>query len=171
MKKKIFAAVTNVLETQFNSDRLDHLLTDAVMDVINLESKVPVMYIGKREHYSDGIWSTGSWTQEQVKLVDPKVAEKMLAHVDVYAPGEATVFADSTADVEIVEPVEKNKRDDDESLEDGREAVLALRTKKQVAEFVANNFSGHTLDMPKEAKVEDYRQEAIRLIDQYHLPD
>ena len=165
MREKIWAAIVETLDTHAAEANIDELLTDVVMQTIEASqpTRLPVKYIGRRPEYSDGLYNTGLWKKDQVKLVEVAVAKQMLNHPDVYVPGEKAQ-ADEITDG--IQPVGDNAP----HLDAGREAVMAMGTKKAVAEFVANNFSGAKIDLPKTATVADYRLEAVRMIDKYHLP-
>lgn len=165
MKEQIWAAIVGCLDANAQQPNIDELLTDAVMQVIEAAqpTRMPVKYVGKRDTYSDGLYNTGDWQKDQVKLVEVSTAKKMLEHTDVYVSGQKEEAS------EIVDPVHP-VGDEAPHLDEARQAVMAMRSVKAVAEFVANNFSGATLDLPKGSKVEDARLEAIRMIDKYHVP-
>lgn len=165
MKEKIWSAIVECLDANAAESNIDELLTDAVMQAIESAQPVrsPIKYIGRRETYSDGLYNTGDWKKDQTKLVDVATAKQMIEHPDVYVYGgeeEASETVDTTAPLGDEEP----------HLDEARQSVMGMRSKGAISEFVANNFSGATLQMDKNAKLGDYRLEAIRMIDQYHVP-
>ena len=165
MKEKIWAAIVECLDTHASEANIDELLTDAVMQAMEAAqpTRLAVKYIGRRDLYSDGLYNTGDWAKDQVKLVEIATARKMLEHQDVYASGEKEEAS------EAIDP-ENPIGDEADHLDEARQAVMGMRNKAAVSEFVANSFSGATLNLPQNAKLETYRLEAIRMIDQYHLP-
>jgi len=141
------------------------ILSDEPAQTVVVTEKVPVKYVGSRKAYSDGLFETGDWLQGQTKMVEVATAKKMLAHPDVYGQGEES---ESTG---IVDKEDDPDRDDAPHLNEARQAIMAMPDKKSIFEFVANNFGGSTLDLPKNATVDKARAEAIRMIDKYHLPE
>lgn len=170
-KETVWSAIVETLDAHATEKNIDELLTDAVMQVIESvqPTRLAIQYIGRRPSYSDGLYDTGEWLKYQVKLVDVAIAKKMLEHPDVYGTPEVVA-----ADVEIVgtdKAPSKDTPDDAPHLDAARESVMGMRTIKTVQEFVANNFSGAKLEMPKGTKINAYRLEAIRMIDKYHVPE
>ena len=166
MEGKILSAIVAVLDEHYKSDDLDKRLVKSVMDVFEAENptRQAVKYIGRRPIYSDGLYNSGEWSKDQVKLVPLLIAAKMLKHTDVYADGEKTDGA------EIVIPPEEDLKDEDPSLDDGRHAIQVMTRKKQIGEFIHNNISGYNIDLPSTATLAEWKDEAVRLIDMYHLP-
>lgn len=165
MKELIWAAIVECLDAHAAEPNIDEQLTDAVMQVIESAqpTREPIQYIHHRPTYSDGLYGTGDWVKDQVKMVDVQTAKKMLAHPDVYISGKKE---EATETVDPVQPL----GDEAPHLDEARQAVMAMRSIKAVAEFVANNFSGAKLEIAKGVGVEGARLEAIRMIDKYHLP-
>jgi hypothetical protein len=166
MRNKIWTTIVDVLDKHHADSDIDEKLTDAVLAVVSAtKERTAVQYVGARESYSDGLFDTGDWLAGQTKLVDVATAKKMLAHPDVYGPGD-----EGQATEEVVK-VDDPDRDDAPHLDEARQAIMAMPDKKSIFQFVANNFSGATLELPKNATVAKARAEAIRMIDKYHLPE
>lgn len=144
---------------------MDAIEMPTVKVPVNIE-KVPVKYVSFRPEYTDGMYGTGLWKKDQTKLIDVDTAKKMFAHPDVYVPGE-----DQEADEMVDSRPPGPKPDDSPDLEEGRMDVMNMKTKAEIVEFVGKNFGGLKLEMPARALVADYKKEAVRLIDQYHLPE
>lgn len=166
MRNKIWTAIVDVLDKHHADSDIDEKLTDAVLAVVSAtKERVPVKYVGARNSYSDGLFETGDWLRGQTKMVEIATAKKMLAHQDVYGQGE------ESESIDIVDKEDDPDRDDAPHLDEARQAIMAMPDKKSIFEFVANNFGGYTLDLPKNATVDKARAEAIRMIDKYHLPE
>lgn len=164
MKELIRAAIVECLDQNAAEPNIDELLTESVMQVIEAAqpTRLPIKYIGRRPTYGDGLYNTGDWKTGQVKMVEIATAKQMLDHPDVYASGKPE---EATETVDPVSPV----GDEAPHLDEARQAVMSMN-RKAIADFVATSFGGAKLDMPANAKIGDVRLEAIRMIDQYHLP-
>lgn len=118
---------------------------------------LPVKYIGPREHYVDGTYSTYiNFTKGETRMVPADVARKMYSHPDVYVPG------DIVADVADVKP-EPSKED---TLQDMRDSIASMN-KDAVANFVKSNFNQ---EVDKRQSVAAIRSQAIGLVDQFGIP-
>ena len=168
LKKKILSVITKTLDAHASSPEIDRLLADSVEKVLDAEKPpmTAVQYIGKRGIYSDSLYNTGMWIKEQIKLVEVKVANKMLDHPDVYVKAEAK----DDEGLEIATG-EQPAGDYDETLYEGRQAVMSMQSEEDIRSFVASNFTGAKLELPKDAGIDEMRLEAIRMIDMYHLPE
>lgn len=131
----------------------------------------PIMYIGVRERYTDGLFGTGAWERDQIKLVPTEVATRMRVHASVYvetqvakkevAAGEPVK---TSADLEVVEinrPTEEKKLFD--QVEELETQVNGMN-KPGLVDFAKTHY-GQKLDARK--SIADIRTEVVRLIHQY----
>lgn len=123
-----------------------------------------VKYIGKKPVFSDTLYGTSLvFTPGQSHKVITDKAVKMLKHRDVYAPGEID-------EAVVVEPdpvmVETEENEDTKYL-DLRDRINTMTNKKAVVDLISANFPGYRVDLEKTAKVQEYKDLAIRLIDQF----
>lgn len=115
---------------------------------------LPVKYIGPRERYVDGTYSTYiEFIKGQTRMVPADVARKMYVHKDVYVPG------DDVAD--LAEPKKDTSAEDDQ--QDMRDSIASM-SKAAVAQFVKTHFNKE-VDMGM--KVGDLRLQATGLFDQF----
>lgn len=131
----------------------------------------PIMYIGVRERYTDGLFGTGAWERDQIKLVPKDVATKMQTHAAVYvetkvakkevAAGESVKTSDEVEVVEINHPTEEKKQLD--QVEELETQVNGMN-KAALLDFAQSRF-GKKLDGRTSAA--DARTEVIRLIHQF----
>ncbi len=121
-----------------------------------------IVYIGRREHHKDTLYSTGEWAKGQHKLVEVSVAAKMLRHPDVFEAGK--VEAVSTT----VVPATKAKPKDSDISDDVQEALYAINSMNAdaIASFVSENFQQK---IDKRKSVENLRIDATRLLHQFGL--
>lgn len=118
---------------------------------------LPVKYIGPREHYVDGTYSTYiNFTKGETRMVPADVARKMYSHPDVYVPG------DIVADVADVKPEPSTE----DTLQDMRDSIASMN-KDAVANFVKSNFNQ---EVDKRQSVAAIRSQAIGLVDQFGIP-
>lgn len=62
-----------------------------------------IEYVGKRPTYTDGLYGTGDWKQNEVKPVHDVTATKMLKHVDQYSLPRAVIAPKPAESVEITD--------------------------------------------------------------------
>ena len=138
-----------------------------------------IQYIGRRQNHTDTIYSTGDWVVGQVKDVPVTVAAKMLKHEDVYAVGYEqacpvdvgsgrslfSMAAWPECSTIVVEEKESKSGDDDEDRNQmARDAVAAMSSKDAIADYARINFNQM---IPKTLSLENMKQRAVTLIDQY----
>ena len=119
-----------------------------------------VKYIGHRQEYRDALYGTGDWLKNQVKEVATQVAGRMLKHPDVYTANAFVKATDGAVEV-VVEPPKEKEDDGDQTA---RDAVAAMSTKDAVADYARINFNQA---IPKTLSLENMKQRAVTLIDQY----
>lgn len=118
---------------------------------------LPVKYIGPREHYVDGTYSTYiNFTKGETRMVPADVARKMYKHTDVYVPGE---------DVADVADVKKDTSAEDD-VQDLRDSIANMN-KDAVAQFVKTHFNQ---EVDKRQSVAAIRSQAVALVDQFGIP-
>jgi len=121
-----------------------------------------IKYNGFRPVYRDGLYGTGDWEQGQVKVVPAAVYPKMLRHPDVYVDGADTESGDAI-DVVAAAPI-KGKDAEEEETQNARDSIAAMSTKDAVADYALVNFGQK---IPKTMTIENMKQRATMLIDQY----
>lgn len=138
---------------------------------------VPVRYIGRRDTFTDTLYSTGlSFAKDQVRRLPPEIASKFLRHQDLFrrddsqTAGEApqnTEHNDDTAEVlEKSRAKQKKARDDENQLLDVIDQVNQM-TKAGLAKFAYDNFKH---EFKSDTKVGEMRAETVQMIHQYGLP-
>ncbi|MEO8391220.1 RyR domain-containing protein [Polaromonas sp.] len=121
-----------------------------------------VKYIGKRETYTDGTYSTRiQWQRGESKPVPTDKARLMLKHTDVYVPGDTLA---GLAVGPAVAPKGPKQDSEEDRIQDLRDAISNMRDKKSVAEFVKIHFHQ---DLDTNQKLVDLREQATRLVDQF----
>ncbi len=175
LRESLHEAITLALEEGAKgTDILDDVVVDAVVavlvkhevEIVDMAGKkrVPVKYVGKRESYTDGLFSTGMWRKGDVKLISYSTAMQMLDHADVYADGDE----DSAVDVVDIDDKKAAEDKEAERLEETRNLVQQMTRKATVAEFVATNYNG--LKIPAElVKLDEMKEFAVRQIDRYGI--
>lgn len=122
---------------------------------------IAVKYIGHRKTYREGCYGSGLiFTQGETINVDDALAQKLLRHPDVYAPGstdEAVKTAPSVSEVA--------KPDDEEQKQDMRDSIANM-TKTALESFAKTHFS---VDLDKRKSVGDLRTQVTGLFDQFGL--
>jgi hypothetical protein len=135
-------------------------------DVVDMAGKkrMPVKYVGKRPTYSDGLFGTGTWNKDEVKLISVSTARQMFNHPDVYIEGEE----EESIDVIDIDEEKKEEDEEDQRLEDTRILVSQMTRKDTVKEFVATNYNG--LKIPDDVvRLVDMKEFAVRQIDRYGI--
>lgn len=125
------------------------------------EKKLPVKMIANRDYIIDHIYKTGRWDRDEIKLVPPAIAEKMVRHIDSYA----AVTADEASKAKATEVKEVVK---DTQKEMGDEATQALRDKVvQMSRDEAIEYAGvhYGLKIPGNTSAENARAALIQHID------
>lgn len=172
LKEMLKEAVLVAHEVYGGDEELLDRIVEAVEDVLIsipvekevVSDQVAVKYVGKRQVYSDGLFNTGFWETGQTKMVTESTASKMFAHPDVYISGEQE---ESSGSVES--SLERKINDDDETLQDARDAVMAMTRKEAVRQFIADNYNG--MQIPAEhTKLDAMKMFAIQQIDLFRLP-
>ena len=168
MKRKVTKAIVKALkkmDTAMEETTLSAVV-DAVVAVFEKENptKTAVRYIGKRDTYSDGLFSTGIWNQGESKMVPKDIAAKMVVHADVYEPGDAKDTG------EVIEEKEPEDNSETEKAEDASNAINNMQEIDDIKLFVSNNLHGQQIEIDGRSGIEKYRQEAIRLVDTYGMP-
>lgn len=176
LKKDIHNAIVVALNAYAQDEKVDEHLTDAVVEVVKEIPEpeapqapvdmVPVKYVGRRKEYSDGLFDTGIWQQGETRLVPKSVAGQMFVHPDVYTMGDMADAAGS----EPVSDEDKDEGDYSEELQQARDAVQQMTRKAQVETFVKENFGNMEVDLPPTARLDDFKQFAIRQIDIQRMP-
>jgi hypothetical protein len=146
------------------------------------EGQLPVKYVGKRQHYRDGMYGSGlTFTRDQVRLVPVNLAKKLLQHADVYVLGNwpaatSTGFSPSAKLADAQKPVvdeaeaeakKKAQQAEEDRIEDTHRA-LSTMNRKQLANFARVNFN-QEID-PDAEDVGAMRDRVKRLVNQLGLP-
>jgi hypothetical protein len=117
---------------------------------------IPVMYIGKRERYVEGMYGTRIvWFQGETQLVPAAKAKLLLGHPDVY------VLGDSKKPAAMAEIQEKEPQEDKE--EELRQSV-SLMDKATLDQYAKTHFK---VDLDRRKNVDVLRSQVVALIDQY----
>jgi hypothetical protein len=126
----------------------------------------PVRYVGLRDSYRDGAYGTHlTFAKGQTRMVPRPKAMLMLRHPDVYELGD--VAHASGAVVVGEQPNKPSQSDEEARILELRDSVQNM-TKAAVAEYVKTNFR---IDLnPNMMKVDEMRQKAIQLLDQFGAP-
>lgn len=123
--------------------------------------KLPVKMIANRDSINDSIYGTGRWDREEIKLVDPAVAARMVRHVDVYEQVSAEEAAEKKA--AEVEAVVKKTEDDqnDAATQELRDSVAKME-RDAVIEYAAVHYG---LKIHPNTGVDKARAQLIQHID------
>lgn len=141
---------------------------------------VSVRYIGRRETFSDTLYSTGlSFAKGQVRRLPPEIAAKFLRHQDLFArqdkeqpstddaPADSQETEDDTEELlERSRAKQKKARDEESELLDVIDQVNQM-TKAGLAKFAFDNFKH---EFKANTKVGDMRAETVQMIHQFGLP-
>lgn len=121
---------------------------------------VAVQYIGKRPVYREAQYGTGLvFTQGEVKLVRADKAAQMLAHADVYVPGNTSEAAGPAEEA----PEKPARNLEEENLQDLRDSVANM-TKEACKAFAQQHFRQQLDD---KLKVAEMRAQVTQWIDQF----
>ena len=119
-----------------------------------------VKYVGHRDTYKEGAYGSGIEFQKgQTLLVPAELANKLLKHQDVYAPGE-----EPEAEQVIIPTPDPNKVSDPE-IENVRDTVQ-LMDLDNLKEFSMTHFR---VKIHPQQSVENARRKVTQLIDLYGL--
>ena len=116
----------------------------------------PVKYIGKRVEHIEGAYGTRVVFKPGESILMPDdVAQKLLKHPDVYAPGNVL-----EANAVDIKPVVSS----DDDTQDLRDSVLNLDSYEALNNIAANDY-GQKLD--KRKSIATLRTEVISMIDRF----
>ena len=125
--------------------------------------KIPVKYIGKRPEYTDGAYGTDiHWNKGETKMVEETVANKLLRHIDQYVRGD--VMPDEP---ETVMPNDGEPEEDEDAVQDAKDAVNAMNRKQALIDFAEVNFQG--VKLSNTDNIATLKQKVTGFIDQYGL--
>lgn len=140
-------------------------MKDIVVEPVTIkapEGKTPVKYIGKREQYTDGTYGTlVTWQKDETHLIPDEIARKLLNHPDVYILGES----DNASTPELPDSTDDDNKE--EVIQDAKDTVNAMRSKKAVMDYAHDNFSG--VKMNGNDKLADLKRQAVEFIDSYGI--
>lgn len=121
---------------------------------------VPVRYIGRRATYREGAYGTGIlFTQGKSEWVPAAKAPQLLAHKDVYEPGDAAECGEAQA-------VKAAKKDDDNDPIQMQRDAIANMDKDALEAFAKVHYS---VDLDKRHTVGELRAKVTGLVDQFGL--
>ena len=138
--------------------------------------KIVVVYIGRKETYTDHLYGTGlSFVKGQERAMPADIARKFLRHGDMFSEGQAIAAAaepapDKDDDADDTSKVldEAKKRQDEERKQEERlldlKQQINVMTKKSLTEYAMTNYR-QKLDQQK--SVAELRQLVTGMIDQY----
>lgn len=142
--------------------------------------KIVVVYIGRKETYTDHLYGTGlSFTKGQERAMPADIARKFLRHGDMFEEGSAKAVAKSPAKPDKVE--DKDEDDDtarqlaaakklEDENRDKENRILDLKqqinimTKDSLAEYAMTNYKQN---LDKRKSVAELRQAVTGMIDQF----
>lgn len=143
----------------------------------NRDEQMFIQYIGHREEYKDALYGSGFWIKGQIREVQDVVAVRMLKHPDTYdvaQPDSSLSQQDGrqlfsmAAWPSVTAKSQCAKLDSDSGDEDhdqtARDAINAMSSKEAIADYAKINF-GQVI--PRTLSIENMRQRAIMMIDQY----
>lgn len=126
------------------------------------QQKQPVKNIVEnREFVVDNFYGTGRWDKEQVKLVDPMVAVKLLRHNDVWA-NASTEEAVSAISIDVKQAVDKTKEQQEEELSQSLRDKVNTMSRDDVIDYAAVHYS---MKIAGNSSVEKARELLIQHID------
>lgn len=138
--------------------------TKEVVKQVPVET-IPVKYIGIRERYADGIYGTMiTWTKGETILVPAEHAVKMLRHPDVWVKGDRN-DAKNGPDPLALKAKAKKDGDEEEKLQQARDAIAQMNDVESVKRFVHDNFGGQK--MHHNIGLEKAKEQAMQLVDQF----
>lgn len=129
-------------------------------------SGIAVKYIGRRQYWDDGIYSTGlAFASGQVRVLPPEIARKLLRHCDLFEQADQTEVAqDNTGDLLNAGAKLGAKRDESEVEFAVIDQVNRMDDRDVLVEFAQNRFN---LKLAKTKKPETMRAEIIAHINRY----
>lgn len=139
---------------------------EMIMEQIPM-NKVPIKYIGHRAVYTDNAYGSGiTWKKDQTILVNEELATKLLRHPDVYTVGIVDP-QDPEPVEEQLEPEEDPDADDENAIQDAKDAVNAMNRKQALIDFAEVNFQG--MKLSSKDNLATLKQKVVGFIDQYGL--
>lgn len=123
--------------------------------------KLPVKMIANRDSINDSIYGTGRWDREEIKLVDPAVAARMVRHVDVYEQVTAEEAAEKKA-VEVEAVVKKTEDEQNDAATQELRDSVAKMERDAVIEYAGVHYG---LKIHPNTGVEKARAQLIQHID------
>lgn len=132
-------------------------------------AKVPVKMTYRNEvtptkTVKDNMYGTGEWDYNEVKLVEPAIAAKLVRHIDVYTLVTPEEAADANA-VEVVVALDKGK-DELDKLSDASTQELRDRVAQMDRETARKYGAEHyKLTIPGNLSTEATRARLIQHID------
>lgn len=141
--------------------------------------KIVVVYIGRKETYTDHLYGTGlSFTKGQERAMPADIARKFLRHPDMFEEGSAKAVADAPAQPDKVEDKDEDdttrqlaaaKKLEDENREKENRILdlkqqINIMTKDSLAEYAMTNYKQN---LDKRKSVAELRQAVTGMIDQY----
>lgn len=144
---------------------------------LNRDEQMFIQYIGHREEYKDALYGSGFWLKGQAKEIPDVVAVRMLKHPDTYDvalpdPGlsqqDGRQLFSMAAWPSVTAKPKGTELDgcsgDEDHDQTARDAINAMSSKEAIADYAKINF-GQVI--PRTLSVENMRQRAIMMIDQY----
>lgn len=134
----------------------------------NSLSGVAVTYTGRKGSYTEHLYGSGlRFDKGQTRVVPAALADKLLRHPDVFAPGEASAVAedDTAAVLATSQRQEDEQQQEQHHLQDLRDKLLQMN-KNELLQFATTHYR-QTLN--SKARVDDLRQQVIGLVDQYGI--
>ncbi len=120
---------------------------------------IAVKYVGQREIYREGAYSSGLvfMRGQTIAVEDEILARKLLRHADVYVPGDV-IQAETTAP-----KTEIQTKDDEDAAQDARDAIANMN-KAALKDYAKTHFR---VDIDARKSVEDIRAQVTGLFDQF----
>lgn len=140
--------------------------------------KIVVVYIGRKETYTDHLYGTGlSFTKGQERAMPADIARKFLRHPDMFEEGSAKAVAEAQAEPDKVDDqdddtarqlAEAKKREDEQRDKENRildlKQQINIMTKDSLAEYAMTNYKQN---LDKRKPVAELRQAVTGMIDQF----
>lgn len=144
-----------------------HIPDDGKIETIEVPvDKVAVKYIGKRDVYIEGAYDSKIiFVKDEPVMVDADLARKLLKHPTVYQVVEGTP---ATAKEPIkTDTPDNDEKDDEDAVQDAKDAINAMRSKQSVIDYAQQNFQG--MKLSDKSKLADLKRQVVGFIDQYGL--
>ncbi|MFI8608512.1 RyR domain-containing protein [Pseudomonas sp. NPDC077649] len=136
--------------------------------------KIVVVYIGRKETYTDHLYGTGlSFVKGQERAMPADIARKFLRHGDMFSEGQAIAAAaepaadkdddDTSKVLDEAKKCQDEERKQEERLLDLKQQINVM-TKKSLTDYAMTNYR-QKLDQQK--SVSELRQLVTGMIDQY----